>query len=255
MAKNFIPSLAVNLRDFAILLDVDGTILDIAPTPDGVRAPASLRGSLARLSRMSGGALALVSGRSIGDLDRIFSPLRLPAIGGHGAEFRPRAVGDADRSRVEPLDPELRRRLAAVAVDGPGILVEDKGFSLALHYRLAPEQERRVKDSVAAIHAGWVANSVEVLPGKAVVEVKSTGFDKGAAIRRLMEHLPFAGRRPIFVGDDTTDDAAFAVLSDFDGIGISVGRTIPGVAHRFDTPREVRRWLQQISEGDGSRAP
>jgi len=247
-----IPLPSANMRDMAVLLDIDGTILDIAPTPGAVTVPASLRQTLARLSRETGGALALVSGRSLSDIDLLFAPLRLPAIGGHGAELRPSASG-AMESEPPSLDDGLRDRLAELAVGAPGILVEDKGYSLAVHYRLAPEQEGRVKEAVAAIKADWAEEPLEVLPGKAVIEIKSTGFHKGAAIRQLMQHQPFAGRRPIFIGDDTTDESAFAVMPEFNGLGFSVGRHARGTAHCFPAPSDVRRWLEHLG-GDGTRA-
>lgn len=247
-----IPLPSANLRDIAVLLDIDGTILDIAPTPGAVRVPASLRKTLARLSRETGGALALVSGRSLADIDLLFVPLRLPAIGGHGAELRPSAEGDREIEQARPLDGGLRDRLADLAVAAPGVLVEDKGYSLAVHYRLAPDQERRIKETVAAIKADWPKEPFEVLPGKAVVEIKSAGFHKGAAIRQLMQYEPFAGRRPIFIGDDTTDESGFAVMPEFKGLGFSVGRKVRGTAHCFAAPSDVRRWLEHLA-GDGTR--
>ena len=248
-----IPLPSANLRDIAVLLDIDGTILDIAPTPGAVIVPASLRQALTRLSRETGGALALVSGRPLGDIDLLFAPLRLPAIGGHGAEIRPSPHDGPETEHVHQLDGGLRNRLAELAVGAPGVLVEDKGYSLAVHYRLAPEQEGRVKEAVAAIQADWPQEPIEVLPGKSVVEIKPAGFHKGAAIRELMRHKPFAGRRPVFVGDDTTDESAFAVMPEFNGVGFSVGREVPGTAHCFAAPSDVRRWLERLSDGDGTR--
>jgi trehalose 6-phosphate phosphatase len=248
-----IPLPSANLRDVAVLLDIDGTILDIAPTPGAVIVPASLRQTLTRLSRETAGALALVSGRSLSDIDALFAPLRLPAIGGHGAELRLAPNDARETANAHPLDGRLRNRLAELADGAPGILVEDKGYSLAVHYRLAPEQEGRVKAAVAAIQADWPKEPIEVLPGKSVVEIKPTGFHKGAAIRELMRHKPFAGRRPIFIGDDTTDESAFAVMPEFNGIGLSVGRTMPGAVHCFPAPSDVRRWLEHLSDGDGTR--
>jgi trehalose 6-phosphate phosphatase len=248
-----IPLPSANLRDIAVLLDIDGTILDIAPTPSAVIVPTSLRQTLTRLSRETGGALALVSGRSLADIDHLFAPLRLPAIGGHGAEFRLSANDTRETEHAHPLDGRLRNRLAELAVGAPGILVEDKGYSLAVHYRLAPEQEGRVKQAVAAIQADWPKEPIEVLPGKSVVEIKPAGFHKGGAIRELMRHHPFAGRRPVFVGDDTTDESAFAVMPEFQGMGFSVGRCVSGTAHCFPAPSDVRRWLEHLSGGDGPR--
>jgi trehalose 6-phosphate phosphatase len=248
-----IPLPSANLRDIAVLLDIDGTILDIAPTPGAVIVSASLRRTLLRLSRETGGALALVSGRSLGDIDLLFAPLRLPAIGGHGAEMRFSADDATETEPAQALNGGLRERLAELAVGAPGVLVEDKGYSLAVHYRLAPEQEGRVKEAVAAIKADWPKEPIEVLPGKSVVEIKPAAFHKGAAIRELMQHEPFAGRRPIFVGDDVTDESAFAVMPEFKGMGFSVGRRAPGTAYCFAAPSDVRRWLERLSGSDGSR--
>ena len=110
-----------------------------------------------------------------------------------------------------------------------------------------------MKEAVAAIRADWPQEPIEVLPGKSVVEIKPAGFHKGAAIRALMRHKPFAGRRPVFVGDDTTDESAFAVMPEFNGMGFSVGRKVPGTAHCFAAPNDVRRWLKRLSDGDGTR--
>jgi trehalose 6-phosphate phosphatase len=247
---NSIPLLPLNLREFAILLDVDGTILDIAPTPDAVRATASLRQTLARLLERTAGAIALVSGRSLDSLDRIFAPLRMPAIGGHGAEMRPAADQAAHRLPAA-LDDALRLRISAIAKAASGILVEDKGYAVALHYRQAPAQEDAIKSAIAAIRDALPPGSIEVLPGKSVVEVKAAGFDKGTALRELMTYRNFAGRRPIFIGDDTTDEAAFAAMPEFRGVPVSVGRDVPGVTSSFDTPGDVRRWLRRVANGGG----
>jgi len=248
-----IPLPAAKLSEIAVLLDIDGTILDIAPRPGDVVVPPSLRETLARLSRETGGALALVSGRSLGDIDLLFAPLRLPAVGGHGAELRASPHGKLQADGARPLNGDLKERLCELSVGAPGVLVEDKGYSLAVHFRLAPDQEGRVKEAVAAIQADWPKEPIEILPGKAVVEVKPVGFHKGAAIRQLMQHAPFAGRRPIFIGDDTTDESAFAVMPEFHGLGFSVGREVRGTAHCFAAPSDVRRWLEHLA-GDGIRA-
>jgi trehalose 6-phosphate phosphatase len=244
---------SADLRGVAGVVVIDWTILEIAPTPGAVSVPASWPRTPPRLARATAGALALVSGRSLGDIDLLFAPLRLPAIGGHGAEFRLSPNDARETERAHPLDGRLRNRLAELAVGAPGLLVEDKGYSLAVHYRLAPEQEARVKQAVAAINADWPEQPIEVLPGKSVVEIKPAGFHKGAAIRELMRHEPFAGRRPIFVGDDTTDESAFAVMPEFNGMGFSVGRHVPGTAHCFAAPSDVRRWLEHLSGGEESR--
>jgi trehalose 6-phosphate phosphatase len=241
------PSLISNLKDYAILLDVDGTILDLAPSPRQVWCPPGLRQTLARLYERAGGAVALVSGRSLADLDLIFAPLLLAAVGGHGAELRTTPGGENERNGAVPLDKALKRKLATVAELGPGILVEDKGYSLAIHYRLAADKGRTVQAAVDRIAADEPAGSIEVLPGKYVIEIKRAGFNKGTAVRDLMGYPPFHGRIPIFIGDDTTDEAAFAVIPDLGGLAFAVGKYVPGVNGMFDSPSSVRGWLERIA--------
>jgi len=249
MSKS-IPPLPAPLSRFAILLDVDGTILDLAPTPREVFVSHALRDTLARLWERTEGGTAFVSGRPVSELDLIFSPLQLPAIGGHGAELRTIAGAAPEAPRLHPLDPTLKRQFAAIAEAGPGIILEDKGYSLALHYRLAPDKEDLVRAAAAKICAGVKGASIELLPGKLVVEIKQAGFTKATAVRELMTYPRFASRRPIFLGDDVTDLGVFEILPDFDGIGISVGRNVPGIEARFGEPADVRRWLEQISRND-----
>jgi trehalose 6-phosphate phosphatase len=214
-----------------------------------------LLGTLQRIDQLTSGALALVSGRSLEDLDRIFAPLELAAIAGHGAEIRPVKGQNPERSRASALPAELRRRLMAITTLGPGIIAEDKGYSLALHYRLAPEYEPAIKQALASIRADLEAGTIELLPGKCVIEIKHSEFNKGTAVRRLMRLSPFAGRRPLFLGDDITDESAFAILPEFDGIGFSVGRRVPGIAGYFDSPRQVRAWLAGLANAGGNANP
>ncbi len=244
---NVIPPDHIDLKEFAVLLDIDGTILNFAPTPREVWVPPSLRDTLQRLHARTEGAIAFVSGRSIDDMDLIFAPLEFPAIGGHGAEFRPTVGGDAAPSPLPPLAPAIKRRFAAVRDISPGVILEDKVHSLAVHFRLAPDKEAAVRRAVEAICASLPPDTVEVLPGKAVLEIKQAGFNKGTAVRELMTYPPFRGRRPIFIGDDTTDELVFPVLAEFNGIGFSVGRRVEGARGCFDAPRDVRNWLDTIS--------
>jgi trehalose 6-phosphate phosphatase len=247
--------LARRLSECAILLDIDGTLLDLAPTPREVWVPPELAGTLRALHHRTGGALALVSGRSINDIDLIFAPDLFPAIGGHGAEMRLSADGEAEATRAPPIDKELKRRLAAVAKLSPGILLEDKGYSLALHYRLAPHAEKAIYEAVALIRADLPNAPIEVLPGKCVCEIKQAGFDKASGVRELMRQAPFKGRRPIFIGDDVTDESVFAIMPDLGGLAFSVGRRAQGVAGHFDEPRDVRAWLARLVGGEALAAP
>ncbi len=240
------PLPIADLHNRAFLLDIDGTLLDLAPSPRQVWVPTGLRRVLSRLAELTEGAVALVSGRSINDIDLIFSPLQLPTIGIHGAEMRTR--GDAEpQIRVAPIPAALKRKLATVAELGPGILVEDKGYSIALHYRLAPEKGPALKAIVAAICGDAPPETIEILPGKLVVEVKPAGINKGNAVCELMRYPPFLGRHPIFIGDDTTDLPVFDIISNFGGQAYSVGGIVAEVDGHFDTPESVRRWLALIA--------
>ncbi len=241
----------LDAKSIALLLDVDGTLIDIGPSPNEVHVADDLRDSLARLARVTGGALALVSGRPIADLDRLFAPLKLPAIGGHGAELR--VHGGDTISSAAPLPQELRQQLAAAATPGSGIVVEDKGYSLALHYRKAPQHEDRLRSHIAAGRAAFPGEATEVLLGKAMLEVKRPNVNKGDGVRALMTHPPFAGRMPVFIGDDVTDELAFAVLAGLGGKGFSVGRHFVGLAGIFDSPMEVRAALQRLASNGQAR--
>lgn len=241
------PSFVSDLRNRAILLDIDGTVLDLAPSPRQVWVPAGLRGILTRLNELTDGALALVSGRSINDIDLIFSPLQLAAIGVHGAEMRISGAAEV-QAHIAPLSKTLKRSLATIAELGPGILVEDKGYSLALHYRLAPEKGVAVLAAATAICAAMPEEAVEILPGKLVVDVKPAGINKGTAVGELMQHAPFSGRRPIFVGDDTTDVPVFGIIPAFGGQAYSVGGIAAAVDGHFETPADVRSWLARMAD-------
>ena len=242
-----VPHLLVpHLNNTAILLDIDGTLLDLMPTPREVWVPPGLRETLNGLLKKTSGALALVSGRSLNDIDLIFAPQEYPAVGGHGAEMRLASDSEAVATHAPPMDKELKKRLAAIAALSPGILLEDKGYSLALHYRLAPHAEKAIYEAVSLIRADLPNAPIEVLPGKCVCEIKHSGFNKASGVIELMNHEPFKGRRPIFIGDDVTDESVFAIMPDFGGLAFSVGRRAQGVADCFDDPAEVRDWLARL---------
>jgi trehalose 6-phosphate phosphatase len=170
----------LDIAEVAILLDVDGTILDVAATPHGVAVPASLVRTLAELHGRTGGALALVSGRLMENLDRLFVPLKLPCVGGHGVEWRI-ADGAPIQRRHAELNPLLKTQVTAVVTVDPRIIVEDKGSSLAVHYRLAPELGPLIKNKIAAILDRAPGDKLEMLCGKAAIEIKPPNFNKGVA--------------------------------------------------------------------------
>ncbi|WGS21071.1 MULTISPECIES: trehalose-phosphatase [unclassified Bradyrhizobium] len=252
LAPDSVPvpaSLVPRLKETAVLLDIDGTLLDFASTPREVWVPPDLAETLRLLHERTDGALALVSGRSLNDIDLIFAPDLFPAIGGHGAEMRLQPDSDeAVAAHAPALDKELKRRLAAIAKLSPGILLEDKGYSLALHYRLAPHAEKAIYEAVSLIRADLPSAPIEVMPGKSVCEIKQAGFTKASGVRELMTHEPFKGRRPFFIGDDVTDESVFEIMPDFNGLAFSVGRRATGVAGHFDTPSDVREFLARLLE-------
>jgi len=229
--------------DWALFLDVDGTILAIAATPAAVRVPGRAIAAIASAHEELAGALALVSGRSIADLDRLFAPLRLPMAGVHGAERRTAAGlvrSPQNAAALEPARTLLERWVAA----HPGALLEDKHVALALHYRNAPELEPAARVAAAAAVA-TVGPAFHVQEGKRVLEVKADAVGKGKAIEEFMAERPFAGRQPVFVGDDLSDEDGFKVVNRLGGHSVAVGVTRPTHARwRVADEVHVLDWLE-----------
>lgn len=227
----------------AFFLDVDGTLLGIAATPDKVTVDPGVLSLLSRLRDACGGALALISGRGIAVLDRLFAPLRLAAAGQHGAERR-----DAEgRVHTHPVHVrglgEIRAAAGAFAARHPGLVLEDKGLSLAVHFRQSPAAEPALR----ALLAGMVAErsgEIALQPGKMVLEVKPAGRDKGTAITEFMREPPFRGRLPVFIGDDVTDEFGFAVVNGLGGLPVKVGPGETCARLRLDGVEAVRGWLE-----------
>lgn len=201
----------------AFFLDVDGTLLEIRPRPEDVVADAALRRLLRRLEAAAGGALALVSGRRIDDIDRIFAPEQFAATGLHGAEMRsPDGTHvPASSTALEAVRPRLRAFVAA----HDGVRLEDKGATLAVHFRQRPE----LAPTVTSFLHDLAHDGLAVQEGKMVAELKEGRHDKGKAIEALLGRVPFAGRRPVFIGDDLTDEHGFAVVNARDGVSLRVG--------------------------------
>jgi trehalose 6-phosphate phosphatase len=237
---------ALDLKSVALLLDVDGTLIDIGPSPYEVHVPEELCRALERLAERTDGALALVSGRPIVGIDRLFAPLKFSAVGGHGAEMR---VGDAaKREHVRPLPKAMRERIAKSVPEQ--VLVEDKGYSIALHYRGVPVGKERLQKLLADVSAEYPKERVDILPGKEMLELKRAGINKGEAVRHLMTMPPFAGRMPVFIGDDVTDESVFAVMSDMGGESFSVSRKFDGLTAIFDSPASVRAVLTRLANSE-----
>ena len=229
--------------DWAFFLDIDGTLLDIAPTPKSVHTLKADCKLVAALYDKAGGALALVSGRSLAMIDELFAPLRLPAAGQHGVERRD-ARGRVHRPRVS--DDVLGRAadtIRAFAERHAGLVFENKGYSMALHYRLAPHLAGAAH-AVVREAARALGDGVEVQRGKMVAELKPTGHDKGRAIGAFMREKPFAGRVPVFLGDDLTDEHGFRVVQELGGHAVKVGSGPTVARSRLANPAAARAWLQ-----------
>ncbi|MGN6550519.1 MAG: trehalose-phosphatase [Pararhizobium sp.] len=224
----------------ALFLDFDGTLVGFADDPEAVDVPARLISTLRALATRFGGALALVSGRAIVSIDNHLAPLRLPIAGVHGLEFRRADEIRSNAAEAQRLEP-ARRRIAALLPPGDAIRIEDKGGAIVLHFRGAPDmagRAREIADAAAAEDAGLVA-----VGGHAIVEVRPRAITKAGAIRAFMDEPPFAGRRPVFVGDDVTDEDGFAAVAALGGYGIKVGPGETGARHRLADVAAVHDWL------------
>ncbi len=240
--------IAVN-GPIALFLDVDGTLLDIADGPDQVVTPAGLVEAMARAERKLDGALALVSGRPMDELDRLFAPLRLRASAVHGAEMRfgPHAAAIRSPGAIE-LPLSLWTALTGVLGEFPGTFAENKRYSFTIHYRLAPEAEGSLRKIVMRLVEAEPKIPIEVMNAHCAIELKAPGYDKGRAIAAFLGVPPFLGRTPVFIGDDATDKAGFAAVSARGGLAYSVGRRRPGAIGAFPQPRAVRDWLGRLAE-------
>ncbi|TDR30947.1 trehalose-phosphatase [Aquamicrobium defluvii] len=236
-----------NASGLALFLDIDGTLLDIAQTPEAVVVPPDLPTVLKRLADRLDGALALITGRSIGTVDDLFGLPATAVSGLHGAEWRGADGRTATIATTEAFE-LARSYMRQQTADMPGVIFEDKGAAIAAHYRLAPERETQVRELMAAI-AGPVADGWELQEGKQVVELRPRGRDKGDALASFMREAPFRGRRPVAIGDDVTDETMFAAANRLEGLSVRVG--IDGrqslARGRMRAPSDVRGWLARIS--------
>jgi trehalose 6-phosphate phosphatase len=233
-------------KDWCLFLDVDGTLLELADTPGGVAVDEFLLPLLERLRVAADGAVALISGRTIENLDGLLGTKRFPIAGLHGCERR-----DVDcRLHVAPIAIEqlsdLREGLGRLVSRHPGLLLEDKGAGLALHYLKARQMENELRAEVALLAAPLVPKFA-ILDGHAVIEVKPAAHTKDSAVSAFMEEAPFRGRQPIFIGDDVTDYDGFAAVRRHDGLAIAVGSRVKS-EWWLPGPSAVRGWLEQLLE-------
>jgi trehalose 6-phosphate phosphatase len=228
--------------EWAYFFDLDGTLLDFSDTPGALQIDDALRAQIRTLYDRAGGAVALISGRALADIDRLLEGIRLPAAGQHGTERRD-ARGhithhDFPRERLE----WAHARLAEATAGRPGLVLEHKGLSLALHYRRAPRlggyAHRLMRSLTPSLGADF-----RIQPGKRIVEVKPAGKDKGVALVEFMAEAPFRGRTPVFVGDDLTDEYGFEAVNRLRGHSIKVGPGRTAATWRLPTVRAVRSWL------------
>ena len=234
-----------------LFLDVDGTLLEFGPTPDSVVVDQQLLGLLQAGASACGGAVALISGRSLTQLDALFAPGRWPAAGLHGSERRD-AAGKLHLHGPERLPQAVIDELQAIARQHPGLVLEDKGRAIALHYRNAAELGDRLTQSVNALTKSVGADDVHVQPGDYVLELKASGITKAHAINAFMDEPPFRGRLPVFAGDDLTDLHGFEAVASHGGIAIAVGPRVTA-AHHVASPAELRAWLGAfVARGSGA---
>lgn len=237
------------MTDFALFLDFDGTLVEIAPRPDQVRVDPALVGCLERLRTRLGGALAIVTGRPIAVIDEFLAPARFDVAGLHGVERRIGGVLGGGRAEDHPA---LRARIAGLhaAVEHlDSVLIEDKGASVAVHWRLAAPGDAAVAEDVVKGLAAELGDAYRLQLGKAVGEIVPASAGKGAAIRILCGAAPYAGRRAIFLGDDLTDERAFSTVAADGGVGVRVGAGETIAARRLADPQAVRTLLRAWAEG------
>ena len=242
----------LELESCALFFDFDGTLVDIAPTPDAVTIPQTLGPDLVALSRRTGGALAILSGRRIGDIDRMLDPHRLDVAGVHGNELR---IG-SQLLRCGPETPEIgvaARQIGDRLGGLPGIVVEDKAFSVAVHWRQAPEYEPEIVAVMTKV-ARDLGSAYRLQPGKCVVEIIGRGASKGTAMRTMLGHQQYRQRRPIVFGDDLTDETAFRSANDMGGISVRVGEGPSAARFQLPTAQSLRIELAAWASGGPLRA-
>lgn len=229
---------------WAYFFDIDGTLVNFAASPTRVRIDRKLRYVLGRLYRSAGGAVALISGRSIADIDRLFPGVRWPVAGQHGIERRDHSGVVVRHAFQSEKLAWVHRQLVDAVARHRGLLLEDKGLSLALHYRQVPRLGGFVHRLMRSVLV-QVGTEYCLQVGKRVVEMKPTGRHKGIAVQEFMREKPFRGRKPVFIGDDATDEYGFAMVNRLEGHSVKVGWG-PTVAHwRLRDARAVRTWLEQ----------
>jgi trehalose 6-phosphate phosphatase len=231
--------------DWCLFLDVDGTLIELTDTPSQTVADPEIKALLNDLSVRLDGAVALVSGRQIETLDQLFAPLRLPSSGLHGIERRTAEGSLQGGTFIDSKLDDARAAIKLFVDSHPGALLEDKRRTVAIHYRMAPQAAVEARELAAGI-VEQLGKQYQIQPGDMMLEIKPRGFTKATAIRAFMQEPPFSGRRPVFIGDDLTDQDGFPAVESMGGISIGVGERVQGQYH-LDTVSQVRDWLEQIA--------
>ena len=240
-----VPPTQSDGTEWALFLDFDGTLIEFAMTPDAVVVPSKLRAILSACADAFDGAVAVVSGRPIAAIDALLDPLSLPTAGLHGVELRmPDGTVEQAPRRTAGLI-ELYARFRSLEKADDRLVVEDKRSSVALHFRRAPERERELREFV--VHAAMRHNGHHVMHGKMVLEVRPAHADKGTAIARFLETAPFAGRKPVFAGDDVTDEDGFEAVNRRGGISVKVGTGKSAAGYRVPDVAALHDWLGVIA--------
>jgi trehalose 6-phosphate phosphatase len=238
--------LAGNPHDYALFLDCDGTLVDIAPTPSQVRVPPQLAELLTRLSRALGGALAILTGRQLAEIDVLLAPAHVIGAGVHGAEIRT-ASGGAITRVATMLPTSLVEEVVRLVVKHPGVVAEAKGPGLAVHYRLAPQLQGVLEAELRLLLTQY-PDSLVLHPGRKLFEIIPAGHSKGTALETFAALPEFAGRRPIMIGDDMGDIPAFAAARRLGGARLRVaGEQFPEDKSDLQGPAEVIAWLEVLA--------
>lgn len=239
-------------RRWALFLDIDGTLLGVAPTPDAVKVPAGLIPALEAVVERMDGAVAVLTGRRVADADRLLAPLKLISSGVHGTELRSEPGGPV--AELAPRIPSsIIQAMNNISHLAAGILIEQKGSGVAVHYRKAPLARKALQSEVAAIIAAS-SYHLALREGRKVLEAVPTGFTKGTALRWLIEQPPFKGRLPVMVGDDVGDECAFEEAERLGGLGLRVaGEHFARATADFSGVADVRVWLEALAAGVGAQ--
>lgn len=241
-----VEQLVASKEPVAIFLDIDGTLLDVALTPSTVHVPPILPDLISALSQRLAGAVAIITGRPLAEADRLLSPSKFIGAGVHGGQMRLAAHGEIE-TLTPSFDPGLQSAIKKIVQELPGVVFEDKGSGIALHYRLVPDMQQPLTDLLEALLPLY-PNQFKICGGRKVVEILPVGFSKGRALRKIASLPQFANKTPVMLGDDISDIDAFQAAEDLSGFGLKVaGENFSKDEASFQGPADVLSWLQMLA--------